>query len=192
MLMAREWGHLKMVKRSGRHLKQGGMAACADGELAVRCRSCPIDGVNLPEEWRTSRKPYASPSPTETIANFFIRWLYRIHIAQDANMKLNNRARRRGLADAPLQPGSAYMVDPVPFNAFIKNKIDEKEVNTSQLISSSCINMVKISTCAGFQAILLSGLNLTRGLVSTGIAALGCRHESWLPQCGVNLQKGER
>jgi hypothetical protein len=54
------------------------------------------------------------------------------------------------------------------------------------------LTFLQVSTCAGFQAILLSGLKLTRGLVSTGLAAVACRHEMWLPQCGVNLQKGER
>jgi hypothetical protein len=35
-------------------------------------------------------------------------------------------------------------------------------------------------------------VKLKRGLVSTGIAAVGCRHEYWMPQSAVNLQKGER
>jgi hypothetical protein len=58
-----------------------------------------------------------------------------MHVAQDANMKLNNRARRRGMADAPFQPGSAYMVDPAPFNAFIKDYVKEKEVTSFSLLN---------------------------------------------------------
>jgi hypothetical protein len=57
MAMTREWAHLKMVKRSGLHLRAG-MLACADGELAVRCQTCPIDGVNLPKGWEMLQKPY--------------------------------------------------------------------------------------------------------------------------------------
>jgi hypothetical protein len=58
MLMTREWAHLKMVKWLGLHLKTSGLGACANGALAVRCRTCPIDGVNLPVGWETSKKLY--------------------------------------------------------------------------------------------------------------------------------------
>jgi hypothetical protein len=128
MIMTREWAHLKMVKRSGIHLR-GGLSTCADGELAVRCRTCPIDGVNLPNGWETSQKQYVSANVAcEYGLTSISRWLYRLHVAQDANMKLNNRVHRCGAADKPLQPGSAYMVDPAPLHDYLKDFIDQKEV----------------------------------------------------------------
>jgi bacterioferritin-associated ferredoxin len=50
----------------------------------------------------------------------------------------------------------------------------------------------QIPTCSGFAAILLANLKHQRGLRTTGVGALGCRHEFWQPQSVVNLQKGER
>jgi hypothetical protein len=57
-----------------------------------------------------------------------------MHVAQDANMKLNNCAHRRGNVDAPLQPGSAYMVNPKPLNEYLKAYIDQKEVSAYIII----------------------------------------------------------
>jgi hypothetical protein len=50
-----------------------------------------------------------------------------MHILQDANFRLNNRAHRRGALDKALQPGSAYMVDQRPMEEYVKGFIDEKE-----------------------------------------------------------------
>jgi hypothetical protein len=58
-----------------------------------------------------------------------IRYLNTLHIAQDANFRLNNRAHKLGYLDAPLQPGSAHMVDPAPLTEYVKKFIDEKEVS---------------------------------------------------------------
>jgi hypothetical protein len=56
------------------------------------------------------------------------RWLYWLHICQDANFRLSNRIHARGDRDPPLQPGSAFMVDPTKLNDYVRNYIDEKEV----------------------------------------------------------------
>jgi hypothetical protein len=113
-------------------------------------------------------------------------------IAQDANFRLNNRARKGKANDPPLQPGSAFMIDPAIVNEYVKQFVDEKEVHIRLFHLFVTLISLQIPTCAGFQAILLSHLKLSRGLVTTGVGALGCRHEFWLPQCVVNLQKGER
>jgi hypothetical protein len=52
MLVTRQWLHLKMLRRAGRFLKPGGAEGTQAGELAVRCRSCPIDGVNMMDNWK--------------------------------------------------------------------------------------------------------------------------------------------
>jgi hypothetical protein len=49
--MAHQWMRTKMLRQAGRFLNPGGAAATADGELALKCRSCPIPGLNLPPKW---------------------------------------------------------------------------------------------------------------------------------------------
>jgi hypothetical protein len=51
--LAHQWLHVKLLKRFARFLKPGGANATADGELAFICRSCPIPGINLPENWES-------------------------------------------------------------------------------------------------------------------------------------------
>jgi hypothetical protein len=52
MLVTREWLHLKNLRRAGRFLKAGGAEGTQPGELAILCRSCPIEAVNMAENWR--------------------------------------------------------------------------------------------------------------------------------------------
>jgi hypothetical protein len=121
------------------------------------------------------------------------RFLYRLYLAQDANFWLSNRAGKGDPHDPPLQPGSAYMIDPALVNNYVKDFIDQKEVcDQPPTTTPTLILFLQIPTCAGFMAILLSNIKLSRGLLTTGVGALGCRHELWQPQCVVNLQKGER
>jgi hypothetical protein len=56
------------------------------------------------------------------------RFLYRLYLAQDANFRLSNRAGKGDPNDPPLQPGSAYMIDPAVVNDYVKDFIDQKEV----------------------------------------------------------------
>lgn len=39
---------------------------------------------------------------------------------------------------------------------------------------------------------MLANLKLVRGIVTTGVAGVACRHEIWRPNGILNLQKGER
>jgi len=52
MRMLLQWRHLKLVKRGGRVHAPAGVKATAEGELAIRCPSCPWPGINLPAGWR--------------------------------------------------------------------------------------------------------------------------------------------
>jgi hypothetical protein len=49
-------------------------------------------------------------------------------IAQDANFKLSNRAGKGKTNDPPLQPGSAYMIDPAEVHPYVMQYVDEKDV----------------------------------------------------------------
>lgn len=56
MLIMHEWRNLKLLKRAGRGMVDDGVASTEDGGLAVPCRMCPVDGVNLPLGWRNASK----------------------------------------------------------------------------------------------------------------------------------------
>jgi hypothetical protein len=69
------------------------------------------------------------------------RWLYRLFLALDANFRLSNRASKGRADDPPLQPGSAFMINPRVVADYVKNFIDEKEVRHSHYphrVQSSC------------------------------------------------------
>ena len=46
-----QWRHLKLLKRGGRGHDPSGANGTKDGELALRCPSCPHPGINLPKDW---------------------------------------------------------------------------------------------------------------------------------------------
>lgn len=48
LTMAREWRHLKMMKRGGRGNDPSGIAGTAPGECAIECPACPQPGKNTP------------------------------------------------------------------------------------------------------------------------------------------------
>lgn len=50
MIMAREWRHLKMLKRAGRAYDPSDdrVGNTAAGSLAIPCRACPQPGMNMP------------------------------------------------------------------------------------------------------------------------------------------------
>jgi len=49
--MARQFGHLKMLKRAGRGNSETGAAGTKEGELALLCPACPQPGINIPNVW---------------------------------------------------------------------------------------------------------------------------------------------
>lgn len=51
MRVLTQWRHLKLLKRGGRGHDPSGAASTANGELAIRCPSCPHPGINLGEDW---------------------------------------------------------------------------------------------------------------------------------------------
>lgn len=52
--MAREWAHVKLLKRHGRGHDPSGRAGTKPGHAAVLCPACPHPGKNLPENWETA------------------------------------------------------------------------------------------------------------------------------------------
>lgn len=52
--MVLQWRHLQMLKWAGRGQVAEGVAKTSLGELAVRCPTCPLPGINLPEGWENA------------------------------------------------------------------------------------------------------------------------------------------
>lgn len=53
--MARQWRHLKELKRGGRgNDSTRRVGDTMLGELAVTCIACPAPGVNLPDGWENA------------------------------------------------------------------------------------------------------------------------------------------
>lgn len=49
--MILQWRHLQMLKWGGRGHDIGGVAGTGEGELAVKCPTCPHPGINIPDDW---------------------------------------------------------------------------------------------------------------------------------------------
>ncbi|KAJ7792212.1 hypothetical protein B0H14DRAFT_2198778, partial [Mycena olivaceomarginata] len=47
----RQYRSLSIMKRAGRGHDLTGVKGTAQGELALKCRACPQDGMNLPDGW---------------------------------------------------------------------------------------------------------------------------------------------
>lgn len=51
--VAREWRHLKWLKRAGRGHEGGGITSIKPGALCTQCPACPRPGFNIPDNWAT-------------------------------------------------------------------------------------------------------------------------------------------
>ncbi|KAI0689949.1 hypothetical protein BC835DRAFT_1228821, partial [Cytidiella melzeri] len=161
--MVREWRNLLMLMRAGRGYKSEEIEKTQPGELAVQCRACPHPGINLPENF-------------EDVPDH-LRYLYWQTIAVDCNFRLKNRHRSSSAIDVCLSPGWAYFVEHQGYLSHVKRFATQEEM----------------STCAGFQAMLLANLKKAKGLNATGVVGVACsRHEHWRPNGMGDLQRGER
>lgn len=77
--------------------------------------------------------------------------------------------------------------------AHVAKYANQEEVCKFVPLLSTTLTVIKISTCAGFQAIHLANLKKKKGLAATGVGGVACsRHEVWRPNGLGDLQKGER
>ncbi|KAF9471428.1 hypothetical protein BDN70DRAFT_820006, partial [Pholiota conissans] len=161
--MGLQWRHLKMLKRGGRGHDQAGVAATKDGELAIRCPSCPHPGINLPEDW--------AEAPQER------RFLYSLLVCLDANFRLKNQLVSNYSSDPGLGTGWAYMIRRESYEKYVLSQVDGND----------------LSTCVGFLALVQALTRFSRGMRYTGVGGAFCgRGEMILPNGIGNLQKGER
>ncbi|KAL0573000.1 hypothetical protein V5O48_008967 [Marasmius crinis-equi] len=158
-----QWRHLKMLKRGGRGHVENGIATTPPGELAVLCPSCPRPGVNLDEGWKDV--------PPEK------QFLYAVLICIDFNFRLKNQLVSSWTRDPGLGDGLSYFVPRAPYEAYIREHMDETD----------------ISSCVGFAALAQQNTRSSRGLRYTGVGAVVCGRSEMVLANGVcNLEKGER
>ncbi|RPD56066.1 hypothetical protein L226DRAFT_546322 [Lentinus tigrinus ALCF2SS1-7] len=162
LAMAREWRHLKMMKRAGRGNDPDGTAGTAPGACAVECPACPQPGKNTPVDAPESK-----------------RWLQRLFLAIDANFRLKRKKVSSDDDDPSLNNGAAYIVEEQAY----KNHINTYGTLEPD-ISDHCNNhdAVKLATLKGAVGLAASGV------ASVDCA----RHEVKRPCSTGDLQKGER
>ncbi|KAJ3721281.1 hypothetical protein C8R42DRAFT_582431 [Lentinula raphanica] len=162
--MARQWRHLKELKRGGRG--NDGVRMVKDtrvGELGVQCIACPRPGVNLPEDWENS--------PEEQ------QFLYVVFIAIDACFRLKNRQISSWTVDPPLGDGWSYFVESEAYREFCKQMQDQNEM----------------CTCTGLSALDHANTKYSSGYRATGVGMCTCaRHEVVMRNGVGDLQRGER
>ncbi|KAJ8495283.1 hypothetical protein ONZ45_g12926 [Pleurotus djamor] len=180
--MVRQFRHLRMLKRAGRgHIKDG-IEKAGEGDLALDCAACPMEGINLPRDWAR-----ATPLALMHVFAMFViddiwtdresRFLYTVFLSIDANFRLKNRLRNVENADPGLHTGLAYFVPSQPYNNHIMKHATEAD----------------ISTCSSFEAISRADSKMTTGLRFTGVGMCVCSRHEMIRRSGVgDLQKGER
>ncbi|KAF9642006.1 hypothetical protein BDM02DRAFT_3065727, partial [Thelephora ganbajun] len=107
---ARQWRHIKDVKRGGAGHTSAVVDDLGNGALAVECLACPHPGWNLPPEWEHASRDKA--------------WLYSLFIAIDVNFRL--KLKTRGIKDPELGSGLAYFVNAAKFEAHLKKFIPQE------------------------------------------------------------------
>ncbi|KAF8449453.1 hypothetical protein L210DRAFT_3609687 [Boletus edulis BED1] len=164
MRIAREWRHLKTLKRAGRGHDVRGAAGTKEGECAILCPACPQPGKNLPDNW--------DKTPKEK------EWLYGLFVAIDANFRLKRRAVSKDAVDPSLSGGWSYFVEEQRYKQYLS-----EHSNTRQ----------EQSTCASHNAVNAADTKVSKGLSATGVGSICCaQHEMKLPGGVGDLQKGER
>ncbi|VDB87204.1 unnamed protein product [Peniophora sp. CBMAI 1063] len=163
MTAIHEYRHIMMFMRAGRGHEPKGIAGTGPGLCVVRCPACPDKNMNLEKGW--SSRPQ--------------QWLYRGVYSLDANFRLSNRlSRSTNKTDPYLNHGCAYMP---PAQDYLDH-LDQMDK----------VDIEEPSDCSRFGAINQANMKAGRGLRTTGMAAVTCKHEFWQPNGITTLRKGER
>lgn len=133
MLIIRIWRFLLMLKRRARGHSSQDIKSTPPGALAVKCPACPRPRENLPPGVSSvPRQEKYVPNivyPVESsLSHIKYRWLYRLHIAMDANFRLKNRLRSSTKADPGLITGLAYFVNDEKYTEHLLKYVNEEEV----------------------------------------------------------------
>ncbi|KAF9784125.1 hypothetical protein BJ322DRAFT_1109984 [Thelephora terrestris] len=111
---ARQWRHLKDIKRGAAGHTSTTVDDLGDGALAIECPACPHPGQNLPPGWENATEDKV--------------WLYSLFIAIDANFRL--KLKSRGIKDPELGSGLAYFVNASKFDEHLGDRVNEDTIET--------------------------------------------------------------
>ncbi|KAJ7866301.1 hypothetical protein B0H13DRAFT_2561520 [Mycena leptocephala] len=166
--IVRQYRTTLMMKRAGRGHDLSGVNGTKQGELALQCRACPQDGMNVPPGWD---KIDWDQMPED------LRYKYFLFLAQDCNFRLINRDVSSAAKDPIVGDGLGYFVNNEQYAAYLREHVTEEE----------------ISSCSGFQAMFLANKKRVKGLRTTGVGGVTCaRHNMWRANGIGDLQLGER
>ncbi|KAJ7429361.1 hypothetical protein B0H11DRAFT_2266008 [Mycena galericulata] len=166
--IVRQYRTSLMMKQAGRGHDPSGVLGTKQGELALECRACPLDGKNVPQGWNNINW---DEMPED------LRYKYFLYLSQDCNFKLINRDVSTAAKDPIVGDGLGYFVNHAKYTEFLRDHVTEEE----------------ISTCSGFQAMFLANRKRAKGLRTTGVGGVTCaRHNMWRPNGIGDLQLGER
>ncbi|KAJ7694247.1 hypothetical protein B0H17DRAFT_1159285 [Mycena rosella] len=113
-VMARQYGFLKRLMRTGLGNTSAGLAGTENGACAVLCWTCPHNSINILEGWRE-----VSPE-----------FLYMLILAMDTNFRLKNRLWANERLDLLLGDGWGHLVQEPPYKEHLKGYVAEKDVST--------------------------------------------------------------
>ncbi|KAG2054274.1 hypothetical protein BDR06DRAFT_982471 [Suillus hirtellus] len=149
--------HIRMMKQAGRGNVGGGIASMEPGTLAVQCPACPHPGINLTGDWEQ--------------IDIFLKFLYAIFLALDANFHLKNCLWSSEANNPGLHTGLAYFVPNKPYRAHILNNASQND----------------ISSCSGFKTLVHTKTKFSNGLWATGVGLCLCAHHEFKGEQYANM-----
>ncbi|KAF9508994.1 hypothetical protein BS47DRAFT_1282474, partial [Hydnum rufescens UP504] len=104
-------------------------------------------------------------------------FLYRLHIAADANFRMKNCFKSGSCPDVGLGTGLSYFIEDAPYKSFLLNYVSETD----------------ISTCSSLATLDLANTQKSVGLCVTGVGVAVCACQGCICLLGLgDLQKGKR
>jgi hypothetical protein len=131
MHMIHQHRHLKLLKRARCGNIENGVGLTQWGDLCIACPACLIPGINPPDDWDKvdpSLRYVLSCVDSYIEHSHFIRFLYVLIIALDANFYLKNWLQSSEAADPSLHTSLAYFVKNEPYIEHIKKYATQTDV----------------------------------------------------------------
>ncbi|KAF8260224.1 hypothetical protein EI94DRAFT_1773742 [Lactarius quietus] len=162
LTVCQQWRALISRKRFGFGYEKNEEAK--PGSMAVFCALCAQPGINLLEDWREYKNS---------------KVLFMRGFMMDGNFQAEHMKMRNPENDVPLSDGTGFMVSQIPYELHLQLAVERQQPIPK-----------KTSTCHDHCAV--NNVNKHGGhLESTGIGAMACIHEAFVPDSVVDFQNGE-
>ena len=162
--------------------------------VRIQEKICPLIGNRLRMIESKSKLNVCHTRSLEDLS-CFVRWLYTLYLAQDANFRL--KLKDRGVkGDGELGPGWACFVHDKNYKAELPKHTDVVEVCIYYFLIFFHLNsfVQKKSSCQStHQAISRATSRVNKGYTVTGVGSIICSRNGVVRGNGVaDLQQGER